>query len=213
LGVASEATFSLAEQLETVEFRFRSLTAIEEKLSSFHGQAKDFVLKKLQPAWNSVVHFVREGASKFGIKSDELISKADRCLSPSDFGFHNCLRTREGSLRFYDFEYAGWDDPAKMVSDFYHQPRFRISKELIETFINEVVPASHNPEFLLRKIGLLRPVFGIKWSCIMLNDFVPLGDRKRKFSVGDEKWEERLKQRLKNAEEQLKRVEINNLSS
>ena len=47
-----------------------------------------------------------------------------RCLSPSDFGFHNALlRGRPGvpgarDWVFLDFEYFGWDDPAKTVPIF-----------------------------------------------------------------------------------------------
>ena len=42
---------------------------------------------------------------------------AQRALSPSDFGLHNALRGQDGQLRFVDFEYFGWDDPVKLVSD------------------------------------------------------------------------------------------------
>ena len=34
------------------------------------------------------------------------------CISPGDFGFHNAIRTNKG-VKFIDFEFAGWDDPAK----------------------------------------------------------------------------------------------------
>ena len=40
-----------------------------------------------------------------------------RVLSPSDFGFHNALRRPDGTIVFVDFEYFGWDDPAKMMAD------------------------------------------------------------------------------------------------
>ena len=40
-----------------------------------------------------------------------------RALSPSDFGLHNAMRDEDGRLRFIDFEYFGWDDPVKLVSD------------------------------------------------------------------------------------------------
>jgi len=49
----------------------------------------------------------------------------ETCLSPSDFGFHNALVDPSGALSFLDFEYAGRDDPAKPVSDFFCQPKCR----------------------------------------------------------------------------------------
>ena len=45
-----------------------------------------------------------------------------RTLSPSDFGFHNALRRPDGRVVFLDLEYFGWDDPAKMISDFLLHP-------------------------------------------------------------------------------------------
>src|SRR5258708_29751946 len=38
------------------------------------------------------------------------------------FGFHNALLRPSQELCFLDFEYAGHDDPAKMVGDFFSQP-------------------------------------------------------------------------------------------
>ena len=44
-------------------------------------------------------------------------ARTQRALSPSDFGLHNAMRGEDGRLRFIDFEYFGWDDPVKLVSD------------------------------------------------------------------------------------------------
>ena len=64
----------------------------------------------------------RAQAAACGLYLDRPLDPADRCVSPSDFGFHNALREPSGRLRFIDFEYAGWDDPAKLVCDFFCQP-------------------------------------------------------------------------------------------
>ena len=45
-----------------------------------------------------------------------------RSLVPSDFGFHNSLRRKDGSLAFVDFEYFGWDDPVKLSADILLHP-------------------------------------------------------------------------------------------
>ena len=42
-------------------------------------------------------------------------------MSPSDFGFHNVIK-KDDFLYFIDFEYAGLDDPVKLICDFYCQP-------------------------------------------------------------------------------------------
>ena len=49
-------------------------------------------------------------------------------LSPSDFGFHNSL-FRNNKLFFFDFEYAGWDDPIKLMCDFILNPDYKISSK------------------------------------------------------------------------------------
>ena len=59
--------------------------------------------------------------AQLGLPSERPLDQQDRCLSPSDFGFHNALAQGE-TVRFIDFEYAGWDDPAKTVCDFFHHP-------------------------------------------------------------------------------------------
>ena len=46
-------------------------------------------------------------------------------LSPSDFGFHNIL-SHHNNLYYIDFEYAGWDDPYKLIADFILNPDYKI---------------------------------------------------------------------------------------
>ena len=43
-----------------------------------------------------------------------------------------------GSFVFIDFEYYGWDDPAKMIADFYLQPAVPVPYEYRETFFELV---------------------------------------------------------------------------
>ena len=49
----------------------------------------------------------------------------DLQISPSDFGFHNALRTNTGPV-FFDFEFSGWDDPAKTIIDFFFSLVFQL---------------------------------------------------------------------------------------
>jgi hypothetical protein len=48
------------------------------------------------------------------------LAPKERVFSPSDFGLHNTLRKPGGQLIFLDFEDSGWDDPAKLMADFFH---------------------------------------------------------------------------------------------
>jgi hypothetical protein len=41
------------------------------------------------------------------------------------------------------------------------------------------------PERILQRIDLLLPVFQLKWCCIVLNEFLPTGRSRRRFSSAD----------------------------
>jgi len=97
-----------------------------------------------------------------------------RTLSPSDFGFHNALKRNTGETVFLDFEYFGWDDPVKMISDVLWHPGSNLSSELGDKFridAGELFEA-RNPNFAAR-FDALHPLFGMIWCLILLNEFLP----------------------------------------
>src|ERR1019366_5574171 len=102
---------------------------------------------------------------------------------PSDFGFHNALMADDGTLRFLDFEYAGWDDPAKTVCDFFCQPACPAPLECYADFADAVAEATAHPALSRRRFDLLLPMYRLKWCCIMLNDFLPAGAGRRRFAL------------------------------
>src|SRR5581483_2047702 len=113
------------------------------------------------------------------------IPRAARCISPSDFGFHNALLKPDGKLCFIDFEYAGWDDPAKTVCDFFCQPSVPVDRKHLGRFVEGIIPGFQDPERLEQRIRALLPVYGIKWCCILLNEFLPVGKARRRFASED----------------------------
>ena len=133
------------------------------------------------------------------------LSQADRCLSPSDFGFHNALRAGDERLRFLDFEYAGWDDPAKMVCDFFCQPAVPVPLHFYDDVVGRVAAVSGGSS-LPQRIGLLLPVYQLKWCCILLNDFLPLGRRRRSFAGGTAAQEEQKARQLQKARQALQNL-------
>ncbi len=102
-------------------------------------------------------------------------------MSPSDFGFHNILVDNK-TLYFFDFEYAGWDDPAKLFCDFYSQPESPVIFEQAETFRILVSHALKLTEANLWTKELL-PFYRLKWCCILLNEFRQ-SDRNRRIHAG-----------------------------
>ena len=106
-----------------------------------------------------------------------------RTLSPSDFGFHNALRQPGGGIIFLDFEYFGWDDPAKMISDFLLHPAMDFSPSAKKKFASALF--GYFPEWpgLLGRVESVYPLFGLKWCAIMLNEFLPDQLRRRQFAA------------------------------
>ncbi|MBQ6599899.1 MAG: aminoglycoside phosphotransferase family protein [Lentisphaeria bacterium] len=99
-------------------------------------------------------------------------------VSPSDFGFHNVLRSN-GQLYFVDFEYAGLDDPAKLICDFFCQPDFLISLAFLPSFVKAAFPDEPN---LLERVEVLLGVHRIKWACILMNPLLPDRAKARQYS-------------------------------
>ena len=201
LPVASEACFSLAEHLACVDRRLTRLGGIEPE-SNLHRQAAALVASRLVPAWQRVRAAVAAG----GLPLDEPLATEARVISPSDFGFHNCIATPSG-LKFIDFEYAGWDDPAKTVCDFFCQPAVPVPREHFERFFAAVAAAAHDVATLRRRVALLFPVYELKWCCIMLNEFLPVGDDRRVFARGEESHATRRRDQLKKVEAALARLD------
>ena len=181
LPVASEACFGLGQHLERIERRVQALRDLKESLD-IEGEAVDFISHGLSRTWETTREEALTRASAIGLSLASELSQSARCVSPSDFGFHNALAVADGTLRFIDFEYAGWDDPAKMVCDFFCQPAVPVPMAFYDEFVVGVQSSLRTPNNLAERIALLMPAYRVKWCCIMLNDFLPWGDDRRRFA-------------------------------
>lgn len=86
-------------------------------------------------------------------------------LSPSDFGFHNCIESKNG-LIFIDFEYSGLDNPLKLILDFIYQPDFYITEEFALLFSDVILKP-----YGLRYVEIPREIrlaFALKWFLMIL---------------------------------------------
>ena len=169
LQPVSEACFSIQAHLETTAARINRLQQIQST-SEDHEQAVLFIRDTLLPLWHDLrkrFEDIPDSARK------ESLPPSERCLSPSDFGFHNALRQSDDTLRYVDFEYAGWDDPAKTLIDFTNQPDRLLAENLAALFLEKTIPLFPNPDALHQRLALLTPLYQIKWACICLNAFFP----------------------------------------
>jgi len=201
LPLASEACFSVPEHLHCVAGRVQRLEMLMGT-SGLEGEATHFVQHDLKPAWKRVSAAVRSRTSP---EAAEPLPAEDRRLSPSDFGFHNALRADDGSLRFFDFEYAGWDDPAKTACDFFSQVAVPVPMDFLDVFAGRIAGDQRRPVVMRSRIRLLLPIYQLKWCCIILNDFLPTDAARRQFSLAGDP-EARKRAQLEKARQLLGRL-------
>ena len=166
---ASEAHFSLQIVAEHIENRLARLTNVDLELAEASGLSQ-FLDSDLVPAWRGLLDDCRQGCRRSGLSFEAPLPQAQRTLSPSDFGFHNALKRQEGMV-FLDFEYFGWDDPAKMLADFLLHPGMELSLGHRQRFAAGLLDHMEL-EHLAQRTRLCFPLFGIKWCLILLNEFL-----------------------------------------
>ena len=176
LPTASEGCFSIEQHFLIIDHRINRLLGLHVK-SELERQARSFV-NEIKSKWEKIKDLISVKNRSFFKELD----RDDRCISPSDFGFHNALLKNSGDVCFIDFEYAGWDDPAKMISDFFLQPTISVSLEYFDDFVSEALGYSKNKTALAERAHLLFPIFKIKWCCLMLNEFLHDVAKRRRFA-------------------------------
>lgn len=180
LPTASEASFSIADHLTLINKRISLLLEMNPQ-SVVDSEALGF-FRRLDERWQQLSEKICADVSSANLSVEATLATEQRCISPSDFGFHNALVESNGNIRFLDFEYAGWDDPAKTVGDFFAQLAVPVPPEYYEHFVAECMDMFPESEFLVHRANLLRPVYQIKWCCIALNVFVQVHLARRKFA-------------------------------
>jgi hypothetical protein len=176
LANASEACYSVTEHFRMVDSRIARLEAMPCEPGVATEAAT--VVAELAACWEREKRAILARCGD----PDAALGPSERCLSPSDFGFHNALRRADGSLCFIDFEYAGWDDPAKAVGDFFSHPGVPVPRHHFGAFLDVVCAPLPNPAGAVARARMLEPVFRVKWCCIILNEFLPAASLRRRFA-------------------------------
>ncbi len=164
---AADGFLTLSEHIENVAARAEGMSSEHipqehraEALSILDGLKTSLAETKKQ-----VAQAIGGGAIEDAWPEDGLI------LSPSDFGFHNAFKCGAGAV-FFDFEFAGWDDPAKTIADFFLQPRVPVAAAYRETLLDgvkECIPV----EVVKARADTLTPVLRLKWAAIALSVLQP----------------------------------------
>lgn len=178
-GPASEACFSLMSLLTNIERRIDNLLEIPDSTSCERDMHR-FMRSRLIPFYKQLIGLNANSDQTI----DAVLGREHRTLSSSDFGFHNALREKSGTICFLDFEYFGWDDPAKTMADFCLHPAMLLSADLCAYFIDRSLALYKNDRQLPARFLRVYPFFGIKWCLILLNEFLPADLARRHFAKG-----------------------------
>ena len=172
---AAESSFSFDQHIKIITERVNIINNINDYQNSFINKDLILLKKEINFLWNEISKKITKIANEKNIYNF-ILPKEEKILSPSDFGFHNTLIEKTTKkLFFYDFEYSGWDDPAKLMCDFSNQPDIPINEELSNLFNEEIIKLSNNPKNLILRYNLLLPALQLKWVCIILNIFGKIG--------------------------------------
>ncbi len=160
---ASAAIFS-GQQLEG---------QIRERISSLQARSipsvdlSDYISGDVVPLVDTVSNWSKTNWPNR--KYDQILPEFARTLSPSDFGLHNCLRQSDGILRFIDFEYFGWDDPAKLAGDMLFHPGTELTEGLKFQWIDGI-HRIYGWEVIIR-LSKMWGLIGLCWCLILLNEY------------------------------------------
>jgi hypothetical protein len=165
---AAEGFFRITEHIENINSRLSKLTTTHVP-KRIERQARD-LLCVLQQEIENTSNKIRKMIDRGWI--DDALGCDSRCVSPSDFGFHNAVRNKSG-VKFFDFEFAGWDDPAKAAADFLLQPRVPVSRKFSHKFMADFykIIGKNRGQRDAAVASLLR----LKWICIMLSPLTSEG--------------------------------------
>lgn len=163
LPTATEAVLHLSDLVDQIKRRLGRLAGV----APAEAQLGVFLESELRP------ELERRIARLLEWDMDTPLATARRTLSPSDFGFHNALRKADSSITFIDFEYFGWDDPVKLTADFLWHPAMHLSVVERRKFVEGVTDLYRDDPTFLPRLAVCFPLYGIRWSLIILNEFLP----------------------------------------
>jgi hypothetical protein len=188
LPPAAEAVFSWRGVLDNVQARSERIALTPER-SAEDRALRSFLHDEFTPAWRAArAELLREFPD-----IDVEVPRAERTLSPSDFGYHNALRAPGQGIVYVDFEHFGWDDPARTAADFLLHPDHALAAERKRRFVHELLGRFREPRSLGARMRIAFRVFGLRWCLILLNEFA-YSDLHRELSLGAAEDRERLLQ-------------------
>lgn len=172
--MASEACIAIKDIFSQIEYRLKDLTAVDD------SDLNEFLIKSFIPIYEFLYSkIIADNGYEF---ISQKLKKENWVLSPSDFGFHNSLKSTEGKIIFLDFEYFGFDDPAKLMNDFVWHPGMLTSEEVKKYWMLSMLSLFPNDQGLLQRVKVSWPLYGLRWALIILKEFTRNGWSDRNYA-------------------------------
>lgn len=202
--LASEACLSLKQLLSQIDDRFKKLSLVDNQ------ELRNFLDIVFKPLLDQVKKFSGQHWPKGNLTSD--LPDSMQILSPSDFGFHNAL-LKDNKLYFLDFEYFGRDDPVKLMSDFVWHPGMNLDDSHKTQWLKGAFSIFKKDPDIYSRFCAAWPLYGLRWSLILLNEFLKDGWQKRVYANTNLKnqYENKLEDQLNKAKTICEQVQLENM--
>ena len=185
LPKASETSFSVISHLNLVKQRVIRLNQIAPK-GTIQKEVLYFVRSNLVVSLERITDDITSQYSDDKLK--RILPHSSRIISPSDFGLQNML-VKNDRVHFLDFEYSGWDDPAKLICDFGCHPAIPVKKRYLQSFKDSFYSWFDDAEESIRRSEILINLYRLRWCCIILNEFTAVGQDRRAYAGGTKNYE------------------------
>lgn len=202
---AAEACFATEDIVKNIRFRYERLVSIRGE-GIIYNKLSQFLNNGFAPSFERFSVPAVSLASGASCSDVGLLDVSKRTLSPSDFGFHNSIKDDDGKLTFIDFEYFGWDDPAKTTADFLLHPAMQLTDKLRAQFVNGMVEIFGGDEGFYSRFQKVYPLFALKWVMIILNEFLPEFVEKRGYADDEGRLNDIRAQQLQKASAMLENI-------
>ena len=202
---ASEACFSAKQLIKQINFRFDRL------LKTKNNDLNDFLIYTFEPLLSKVWENSEKNWPSNNLEKE--LPKSMQIFSPSDFGFHNAILKESGDLAFFDFEYFGRDDPVKLIADFIWHPGMTLSHLQKKDWVKGAFDIfDYDPGFAQRFTSAW-PLYGLRWSLIVLNEFLEDGWHKRAYANDNLRHlhQQKLENQLNKAKDICEQIQITNM--
>ena len=164
---ASDACLSVQDHINACEKRIYKLrNKYNFKKDNDSKKIYKFLKNQIIPEFKIVKSNIKYSFEKSQIKKS--LNNNHLILSPSDFGFHNIIKKND-QIYFIDFEYAGWDDPRKLVCDFILNPDYLISKKNKIFFLTNFDHIFKTKLSNSNQFRLILKFHFLKWACMIIN--------------------------------------------